>query len=154
MSDDIVEDTVTLLTDNWNAANTDSITPTIEAVYKGKRRTIVGTPRILVYSTGETQQARGIGNAVKRKDHNISIDLRSITDPQVAARDTITEGRTHAIKLRKEIERILDTKVKNPTTEYQELAIRAIRDLCDRSTHLFRFVFEITFIDYSTVRST
>ena len=135
----------TLLEADWNNDNTDSITPTIGKVFDFKRidlRFGESKDYILNYHYAPYSSVpSGIGVAKKRTTDSISIDIRTMI------------SRSHGIKVRDEVERILDANILNPSSEYQLLnPDKTCTDLSDKSIGLWRFVWDVQLKNFAVGR--
>ena len=96
----------TLLSGNWNADNTDSVTPTFKNRFDGKRTDAAEGDFILVYSTSTLPERNSIGATTRRRLENVSVDIRTMYGG-----NDFASTRTHFIKLIKEVDRILGANI-------------------------------------------
>lgn len=128
-----------LLTDNWDSTNTDDLTPTIEKIVTldKKRIDLSKKDYVLIYAINHLSKPYGIGTNKETED-NITIDVRTMFLNSYSLSDI----RSHAIKVKDEVIRILDGKILVPPTNFSYADPSSIRDLTDRTKFLGRFVIE------------
>lgn len=133
---DVLDSIKTLLSNDWNDTNTDSITPQFENIFDVKRIDfgILKRDWILVYNPSYTQRVNGLGDITKRVLNRISIDIRTMDK---------NGGRSHAMKVRDEVIRIIDAKVLYPFDDYSIGEIDSITDLSDKTIKLWRFLVDV-----------
>ena len=104
---------VTILTDGWTPANTNSITPTIDKIYNYKRLSFMdrtGTTFVLItHLNPRKQDYNGSGKDTKEIDEPLKIDIRT----------QVSEA--HAWNCLQEIMRILESNIVQPHADYDEL---------------------------------
>lgn len=130
----------TLLAAQWNAANTDGITPNIDIVLDAGAPQAMVQDSIFTYSINYTTEPNGIGPANKSTEEPVSVDIRS------------RGSRVHMIKVVNEVERILDNNMINPAAGYDKLTPLRSKDLSDRSKKLGRFIFDCRLSQLTTSR--
>ena len=137
------QDTViTLLTDNWNNSNTDSVTPTFKKIYKqSKEMDLREGDLVLVYNPSTNFSLLGLGDDPFAKvDELVNIDVRvwnyDLDD-------------SHARKVKVEIQRIVFSNRNQPDSNFQELnPFQQWQDLSDKMRKIFRYVLPIRLIDH------
>lgn len=128
----------TLLSDNWNSANTDSITPTIAKIYdRGKEQDMRSGDFVFTYQRADTDMLpTGIG-----PDPTVNVDEPVNIDIRVYDKNT---SDSHARKVRAEVLRILASNRTNPDSDFQELGLfGGITDLSDRTRKIFRYIIKV-----------
>ena len=144
---DILGLVVSLLDTNWNAGNTDGLKPSIKKIMLAdKTLDLQISDQVLVYAIDYLTAPAGLGATQKATTDDISIDIR------VAGSDQETQGRTHAVKVRDEVERILDSSILNPFSGYDLLTPMSVKDFSDKFKSLHRFVFDVKIQRISTAR--
>jgi len=143
---DYVEYLAELLETNWNANNTDGITPNIIPIYKLKVmdwNIALKRDLITIYQVSRTETPTGIGYPAISAEDTLTVDIRT------TYKDTVDAGRQHANKLLNEVKRIIyaDRKDYNGlNADYMK--ITTIRDLSDRTIRLWRFVIDISVVKF------
>lgn len=132
----------TLISDNWNAANTDSITPVIDIIYnQPKAMDLNENDFVLFYSTSTLIEAAGFGgSSVANVDEATRIDIRTGN----------TEGPDddHFRKVLAEVRRIIMTNIVNPDANFQELnPYKTGTDLSNRTRNIYRYVWDVNLIE-------
>lgn len=125
---------VSLLTDNWNSANTNSRTPTVDEIFD--RPNVIDlrdtADFVLVYEQ-RTKIIPFIGKSDRGIQQPVSIDIRT------------TFSRSHAVKMLGEVDRILNTKIVEPDANYDILIPDdGWIDLSDKWKKMFRYVYDVT----------
>lgn len=137
----------TLVAAQWTSNNTDSITPTFDYVYNRKLYTHnESTDFVFFQDMGRTPIRKHLGNLVRERTYRIRIDIRSnYTHP----RETVS-GYDHLYKLKKELNRILDTYTSYAFTNgIGEIKSAPDTDLSDGMKNLWRAIFEVEIIMYN-----
>lgn len=121
---------VSLLTDNWTAGNTNSITPTIGKIYDYQRLDFTATSTktyvLMMHLNPRTSEYNGSGKASKELESSVKIDIRTMV------------SEAHAWNCLKEVERILEDAIIQPESTYDELyAFGDVEILHDRYKGLF-----------------
>ena len=136
MSDitDATNSVKTVLSANWNNANTDSKTPKISPITDVKRFSGLtnNTDTVLIYEGRTISKYNGLGWGARNINTTVSIDIRS------------TVSRARYIKLIKEVDRILMSKRKDFDTDYNTVEDINYIDLSDKRTKIYRAVYDIT----------
>lgn len=119
----------TLLSDNWNSANTDGVTPIIDIITNYKNIDVTRNHFILTYNTTDSSH---VFSAMATQDEVfiVSIDLRS----QVKGKYYLFID---------EIKRIIKANYINPATGYHRLALVREPDLSDRTRGMYRRVIDV-----------
>jgi len=139
---DPVDVMVNLLSSNWNASNTDNITPTFSAVYDVKRIDLGWKgDYVLCYLVDRLPEKNSIGTASKRIIDTVSIDIRTMV------------SRAHLIKMRTEVERILDASLVSVGNSYDILNpdLRQL-DLSNKAIKLWRWIIDAQLIKLNATR--
>jgi hypothetical protein len=135
---------INLLSDNWDADNTNSITPDIIKVTDQKRYDFnSGKDLIVIQRANELPQPAGIGVIGKHQTFSLDIDLR-----------VLGEGKeSHFFDVLNEIKRILDANIKIPSEDFHILNpdFNGL-DLSDKTHKLYRWVQPVQLIKYNTQR--
>lgn len=105
---DVLTDVDTVITDNWTSGSTDDRTPTIatssDASLRKRRDTFV-SDYILLRSINYISYPNSIGTVSKKTEDLIEADVLTSWSSSTVAQ------RAHSIKVRDELERILDNKI-------------------------------------------
>jgi len=124
-----------ILESNWRKGNTDLQTPTIKKIFDMKRIDISSLGNkdyILLYEMPTIIEKNSLGVSKKRMIFPLSIDIRS------------TYSREHTIKVRNEVDRILNSNIISPASGWDIIdPDRGWRDLSDKSIKLWRFVLDV-----------
>lgn len=127
----------TLLESSWNSVNTDNEKPTVDQIFNAKRRdfTMQGSKSyVLLYEISNLPADNATGAKSRQDEIVIAADVRTMV------------SRTHAIKLRDEVNRICDNNQVLPfssDTSYDILEVTDNQDLSDKSKSLWRFQIKI-----------
>lgn len=147
MATDSMQFIVNLLTNSWNAANTDSLTPEIDKITEYKRYNYnKNRDAIFIHRPQPLTKASGIGTASKDVIDYLRIDIRTLGQGDEA----------HWFKVVTEVERILDANMLNPGSSgtYCELKPDSQHeDLSDKTHHLWRIIIPIQLVNYTKSRS-
>lgn len=144
---DVMQGLVTLFTNNWNAANTDSVTPTFLKITDPASKTYDFNTKkdlVLIHVPRTTPASNGFGVARKQIEWVIDIDIRTLGSDQ----------ETHFRKVYDEVIRILDANILNPFTGIAILETDDLlqQELSDKMKGLFREVVPVKAIDYNVAR--
>lgn len=145
MATDVLSTLSTLLSGNWNAANTDSTTPQFLKITDVKEAEYDqgNTDLIILHRPRPQQKPGGIGAQVKHLYDFIDIDLR------VKGTDT------HFLKAKEELDRILDANIIGPASGFDILDPDGDRrDLSNTMRGIFRQMVTITFHRYAQARGS
>jgi len=142
---DAIQTILTLLSSNWNSANTDNVTPTFMKITDQKRVDFITNTKDIILAQRDRPQNKpaGIGTASKHVIHNITLDIR-VPGP----------GREqHFLNVVQEAERILDSKMALLTSNYTVIEPDGDdQDLSNKAYGQFRYLKEIRLIKYSKTR--
>lgn len=127
---DVLDRINRLLADNWTSINTDNETPTIDKIFNQKLLDLTSKSFIGTYWVDGITSPQGLSDLFKKILETVSIDIRC------------TISRTRAIKLKDEVERILDANTKS-ITGYSIMTPRRVLDLSNRTSGLWRFVVDV-----------
>ena len=144
---DVANKLETLLSQSWNASNTDNITPKfLQIIDVEAKRYDFNTNKyvILFHRPLLRTEKNGIGTDGKRLRHLVRIDLRVLGK----------ELESTYIKVYNEIIRILDSNIVNPFAGYDELDYedKDQQDLSDKNKGLFRVMVPVNVIAYCVLR--
>lgn len=147
---DAQQELIDLIVANWNDANTDSVTPTIDKITNNAFNIQFGDDKgyVLVYSLLELENPAGIGNNTNADvNETIVIDIRYGGQGHLPVADI--ESRFN--KYKAELKSILYSNVVNPSTNFCILNLDAknIQNLSNRSKKLFRETRQVTMIAYN-----
>lgn len=147
---DAQKELVDLISNNWEASNTDNVTPTIDKITNVPFEQQFGDNKgyVLIYSVSEDENIPGIGQLTNADVKElIKIDIRYGGQQNLSV-DTI-ESRFN--KYKAELKRILYSNRVNPTTNYCVLDLdnKVITNLSNRTKKLFREVREVGMDDYN-----
>lgn len=146
---ELLDSVVSLIDGAWNVLNTDNLKPDIRKIVLAPTRLDLQLQdEILAYSVDYLTSSSGLGASHKTTTDHISIDLR------VAGSDALTQGRNHAVRVRDELERILDANLLKPFSGYDLMVTTAVHDFSDKSRGLHRWVFDVKIERLSTARGT
>lgn len=137
---DVLTSIKTLLENNWNSANTDSLTPTIKIITDTKQINAANGDFILLYEVNENIDPFGVGGQEWAHDRRASIDIRT-TYKRVA----IPSIRPHLIKMKDEVLRIIKANVSNPDADHQLALPVNRRDLSNKSIGIGRMIIDTSF---------
>lgn len=144
-----LDNVVTLLTDNYNTANTDTITPLIAKIYT-KPTSKEPTPDndfIFVYSDITLHDSPGMNaNTLSDITEIVKIDIRSRPSNTTQA-NKINDA--HARKVLVEVKRILFSNIVNPDSDFDVIDPSIeLTDLSNGMRGIFRYVLKINLTDY------
>lgn len=135
--DDALGAVIDLLNDNWRDENTNLITPIVDHIFNRKELDLNNNDYLLLYEIGETDDSFGIGGSRWQEITGLSIDIR--TTKKVTS---IIGVRTHLMKIREEVKRILKANIAEPHKPFQLLLPRRVRDLSDKMVGIGRAVLD------------
>ena len=135
-TDNLISSTVTLLSDNWTAANTGSVTPAIKDVSDVKR---IGGDSVLVHSIAGPVSDNASGAQTKKKVKTIVINCRSYT------------SHAQALLIQEEVERIMNANQVDPFGDqvYDISDVDDVEDLSERIRGLFTFKVMVKFEQFN-----
>lgn len=134
---------VSLLEDNWESGNTNDVTPTIDEVFEHKRVDLRNNDFILLYEFApHVTEPNSIGASRKKTLDSVSIDIRTMAT------------RAHGIKLRDEVERIIDANIINPDSSYHLAVPLNVKDLSDKNVGMWRWVWNMNLINLNLARGS
>ncbi len=136
---DALDTIKTILTDNWNSDNTDSITPTIDFIQNHKELDMANKDYVLIYEVNESHAPFGIGGTTFAQENSVSIDIR--TTYKTA---DITAVRGHLIKIKDEVLRIVKANLDTPDSNFKLLLPKFRKDFSDKATGMGRMVIDVT----------
>lgn len=141
---DALQDTIDLLSANWDSSNTDSKTPNFHKITDFKRWDFnTNTDVIFIHRPRVLQEPAGIGVLGKHLTYTFDVDIRVIGPDREA----------HWLRVIDEVKRIFDTKIKNPNSDFNILDPDSDAiDLSDKGHNLWRFQMPMKFIKYNTAR--
>lgn len=143
---------ITLLSGNWIAANTDSVTPTFSKITDQKALDFHGNvDQVMIHRSRPDQEPAGVGASLKHKHFLIDIDIRVFADQY----GSIADGETHWLKVIDEVDRILDSKIVLPNADFQILDPDedTRQDLSDRTHQVFRYMITVRLSKYAVART-
>lgn len=143
MAVDPLDTLKTILSTNWNSANTDNLTPQIIKITDIKRIDFATSKDwILIHRSKPSSEAQGIGTGAKQVFEKIDVDIRS---------GETTEA--HWLKVIDECTRIFDSKIINPSSDYDILDPDIDRqDLSDKMYGLWRYIITVQLNKYNKLR--
>lgn len=138
---------VDLIEDNWNSQNSDARTPTVVKIVDKKRMPqdtlgMESEDLILVYHVSTEIENVSGGSGARNINYNVSVDVRSAWfTPDVP-------GDVHKVNLQAEVDRIFQNNLLPLTSTGFDILDpdKQIQDFSNRSTGLFRFVYDIALI--------
>lgn len=135
----------TLLDNNWNEINSDSIVPTVSKIMDKKQISCADGDHVLLYEINENINPFGIGALEWEHLPNCSIDIRT-----TYKLSEMSDIRPHLMKMKQEVLRIMKANVSNPDTDYTLILPVRKKDLSDKSIGLGRMVIDVELRRYST----
>lgn len=134
----------TLLSDNWNSTNTNSLTPNIDKVWNFSRLDVGRTENgiITLYPVPpRIVTPAGVGGQGRRTEDTIVIDIRTM------------KSEAQSRLMLDEVNRICNANLINPTSDYSELDPDEEENvLHDKSNKLFRITKEVILRQYNEAR--
>ncbi len=145
---DAMQDILTLLSDNWTSANTNSLTPNFLKITAQKRYDYNdGQDVIFAHRTKPLQEPAGVGARAKHVFHRLNLDVR------VKGKQGNTQE-SHFFNVITEVDRIMDANIINPTANFIELDPDGDRqDLSDKTHFVFRMLIPISLNQYALSRT-
>lgn len=141
---------LTLLSDNWNSANTDSITPSFVKITDYKDWDFVNQGDV-VFSQPEiiVQRSAGVGTVAKLREVTVNVDVRVAGKAGSSKED-------HFRNVYDEVIRILDTNMVNPFSGTQELDAdeASHQDLSNKAYGLWRKVIPVRLKTWNVARGS
>ena len=134
---DIIGLLVDNLDTNWDKSTTDNIKPTIANITEHKILDFENNDYVLLYELNENKTPFAIGGKSWQQKPVTSIDIKTSYK-----NNPFTEVRDHSIKMRQEVERIIDSIVGGNANFIRFLHVRT-RDLSDKNRGLARYVLDI-----------
>jgi len=141
---DVLDTIINVLTNNWTASNTDSITPTIGRVTDYKRIDVASTDWVLCYEIDEIWEPNAIGGKEWATINDVSIDIRTTYNSTM----NVANLRSHVVKIADEVKRIIKANIANPDANFQLLFLTRKKDLSDRSVGLGRMTIDVRLRNY------
>jgi len=124
---------VDLLNNNWDNANTDSITPTISKIFNKKR--VGGLGGVVTYI--------GVYSPAASNENPIDFGYNTVERIEFQTVDIRTSNSySHVLNCKDEVKRILRANRKS-VSGFDEVVVRRINDLSDATRNLWRFVLDI-----------
>lgn len=136
---DVLSTVKTLLIDNWNSDNTDSLTPEVKVIMDMKTLSLADYDYILLYEVDEGVDPFGLGATDWQHERIASVDIRTRYK-----RASIPDIRAHLTKIKDEVFRIFKANVINPDADHHLALIKRKRDLSDKSIGLGRMVIDVS----------
>ena len=127
---------VSAISANWNPANVDGTTPTIDEIYDHTQIALQDGDFVLLYSLPSSFDPADLNYTTEDKVDTVSIDIRTC------------DSRSRMIKLRDEVKRVLEVKRKT-IDNYNHIKVIAGRDLSNRSRKIFRYVFDLEMLEFN-----
>lgn len=133
---------VSLLEDEWDEANTGGVRPVVGAVTEYKRVDLGILPSrsiILVHRPSEQPETAGIGSTHKNVVTELNVDIRTLKDEETFW------------KLKEEVVRILEAKIKSPPTGFDILDPNtgSRQDLSNKAFNLYRILIPVRLHQYA-----
>lgn len=151
MAADPMNTVKTILTNNWTAANTDSITPTFSLITDKKRIDFGGNRvNILIHVPRDNTKPSGIGPGGKNEIYRYEIDIRVLG----------ADYRSTFLKCVEETKRIIQANKVNPYTSASKPSITCSileynddgQDLSNGSHDYWRYLVPVQLEFYNTTR--
>lgn len=136
----------TILSANWNSANTDSITPQfhVSGDQPGRIDFAFYTTGILIYEVSHQTEPYGLG--ASHPEHTttrVSIDIRT-------KGTTGTNGRSHLRKCYNECRRIFSSKINFPDSSFAQLMPLGKQDFS--TIGFYRYVYDVQLTNWIQAR--
>jgi len=131
----------TVLSDNWTAGNTDSITPTftLQGDFEYKQFDLKNGDLVKIYEVGENWRPFDIGKNTWERVNIISIEC--LTTYKNA---TLSTRRAHLDKMIAEVIRIVKANVSDPDANFKELLPVRKSDRSSDKTGIARMVLDVS----------
>jgi hypothetical protein len=148
MSADILQDTLNLLSANWDTSKTDGTTPSFQKITSSKAVTYSQNKDwVLAHRATTEMEPVGIGDVNKHEFENFNLDIRT--------KGELLES--HWLNIIREIKRIIKSKKVNPlSSTYSETHVLEFngtaQDLSNKTHHLWRKLLPIQFLRYKVIR--
>ena len=139
----VIADPVTtvsgLLTDNWNASNTNSRTPKIGDSWDIGKLNMIKKDLIKCYEVSGTHEVGLVGKTLDRGSWRVSVDMST------------PKSRTHLRDMYGEVLRILRLKEIDPNSSYQLLRPVSRVDNTDRNKRWYRYILDLELTSYEVI---
>jgi hypothetical protein len=138
----------TALASGWTSANSDGKTPTIvvsddESDANISKRYDVGMRDfIVIYSPSRQETPVGLGAGVKQVSEFVTLDVRTGV------------SRAHHVKVIQELDRVLDTKFRNPVSGFQLAYASSWLPHGDKMARLWRHTRDLELVNYAVLRGS
>ena len=132
---DVLNTLKSLFIAEWNPSNTDNLTPNFEMITDVQTLSMADGDYILFYELNENVNPFGIGGVDWAHERVASVDIRT-----TYKRAEIRDIRSHLIKMKDEVFRILKSKVVDPDGDHHQALIVRRRDLSDKRKGFGRMV--------------
>lgn len=141
---DALQSVLTILENNWNDSNTDSITPNFIKITDKKRYDFnINSDVVFAQRSTNTIETAGVGDTNKHESENFNLDIRVIGADQ----------ESHWLNVIEEIKRILQANKINPNSDYQILEFDGqAQDLSDKTHNLWRYLLPVQIRRYNVNR--
>jgi len=131
-----------ILEDNWNRGNTDQLKPVIADITtldpgRGKRFNLQRNDGVFLYETAHNEEQPELFYDFVHTRINITVDARTV------------RGRDHMMKMEDEIRRVIHSKRKGDSINFDRLLYKTRTDLSDRTKQMHRFTFQIEIVIFS-----
>ena len=131
-----------ILSDNWNRANTSQRKPVVMDITtlepgRGKRFDLNRSDGVFLYETAHNEEQPEVFYDFVHTRINITIDARTV------------RGRDHLMKLEDEIRRIIHLNRKGDGQNLDRLLYKTRTDLSDRTKQLHRMTFQVEIVIFS-----
>ena len=131
-----------ILEDNWNRGNTDQLKPVIADITtldpgRGKRFNLQRNDGVFLYETAHNEEQPELFYDFVHTRINITVDARTV------------RGRAHMMKMEDEIRRIIHSKRKGDSINFDRLLYKTRTDLSDRTKQMHRFTFQTEIVIFS-----
>ena len=129
MTDDVLADTITLLTADWNNANTNSRTPVFEEAFDIKRFDTFLSDYVIIWELENFPQDNASGALSKKTETIIMLEVRT------------SKSRAQAVAVRKELMRILNAVQIDVFSDgaYDISDVTENRDFSDKLINMWHF---------------
>lgn len=148
---DQVETVRALIEDNWNASNSDSITPTVIKVYDRISVDASDTDFVLVYQLNYASKNAAVGTAIKSTTDSVAVEVRCGSYPRRTG--TNATSRAHFIKVRDELERVIDSQVIS-VSDYDFIELDSGLDRSDKRKNLWVWTNTVRLVNLTKQRGS
>jgi len=129
---------IDIMDDNWDKGTTDGIKPIVGKIFDYKELDMANQDYILLYSPDEGLDAFDISATSFHEQPYISMDMRT-----TFKRAVLSDVRTHLMRMKRELYRIIKANIRDPGNTYRLLKPRRNKDLTDKRIGMGRIIFDL-----------